>query len=290
MNHFPKAAAASPEGPIESSPPYALLDEPLRSAIRAHHPADDWSIEQLASSYNFRSTSDRRLVFTRLLIRECIRLRRPGVTFRAVDIGSGRGIGRRGEFTRVLKHWIDEFWSVEPDITVTPPEGVFDEIRRATLEDAELPENAFDLAFSFMVMEHVANPARFFAAVARCLRPGGVYLFMTPNADHYFSIATRTLKSLGLEEFVLRIIAGEHGRGYHYPVQYRCNSRRRIDRYAHASGLGRVETAFLEEDGPRGYMKGPLRPFFHFLAWKRKVVRRPDRLLTFLVRMTRDGR
>lgn len=289
MNHFPKALAPSPTGPIETSPPHALLDEASRSAIRPHHPADDWTIEQLASSYNFRSTSDRRVVFTRLLIRECMRLRRPGVPLRAVDIGSGRGIGRRGEFTRVLKHWTDEFWSVEPDTTVSPPEGVFTEIRHATLEDADLPENTFDLAYSFMVMEHVSDPARFFAAVARCLRPGGVYIFMTPNANNYFSIATRALKAIGLEELVLRFIAGEHGRGYHYPVQYRCNSRRQIERHARASGLTRFETAYLEEDGPRGYMKGPLRPLFHLLAWKRTVIRRPDRLLTFLVRMTKDA-
>jgi 2-polyprenyl-3-methyl-5-hydroxy-6-metoxy-1,4-benzoquinol methylase len=284
------SASADPivTGPIESSPRYASLDEPLRSAIRANLPADDWTIEQLASSYNFRSTSDRRVVFTRLLIRECIRLRRPGVPLRVVDIGSGRGIGRRPDCTRALSHWIDEFWSVEPDAGVTLPDGVFTESRHAMLEEADLPENAFDMAYSFMVMEHVSDPARFFAAVARCLRPGGVYIFMTPNANHYFSIATRALKTMGLEELVLRFIAGEHGRGYHYPVQYRCNSRRQIERHARDRGLGRVDIAYLEEDGPRGYMKGPLRPVFHLLAWKRTVLRRPDRLLTFLVRMTRD--
>ncbi|HPG29082.1 MAG TPA: methyltransferase domain-containing protein, partial [Myxococcota bacterium] len=39
----------------------------------------------------------------------------------------------------------------------------------------------FDLAVSFQVVEHLADPAPFVAALADALRPGGVALVSTPN-------------------------------------------------------------------------------------------------------------
>ena len=56
------------------------------------------------------------------------------------------------------------------------------------METADLPENYFDLAYSYMVMEHVADPVGFLKALVKCLQPGGVYVFLTPNKRHYFTI------------------------------------------------------------------------------------------------------
>jgi SAM-dependent methyltransferase len=39
----------------------------------------------------------------------------------------------------------------------------------------------FDAVTSFQVIEHLADPAPFFAAAAACLRPGGVAILTTPN-------------------------------------------------------------------------------------------------------------
>lgn len=46
--------------------------------------------------------------------------------------------------------------------------------RRSTAESLELPPGSVDLITSRSVMEHVANPASAYAAMARVLRPGGV--------------------------------------------------------------------------------------------------------------------
>ncbi len=279
---------AASTGVIESSEPYSKLSEELKQAIAPRHDADELSFEQLADQYNFRNSSDRRLVFTRLIIRECLRLRRDGEPLRVVDIGCGRGIGRDERYVAAMKPFIDEFWGVEPDKSVTPKPEIFDHSRQTLLEDADLPEGYFDMAFSFMVMEHVADPESFYKAVARCLRPGGVHLFMTPNARHYFALVTRSLKAIKVEEFVLRMIKGDGVDEYHYPVQYRCNSKPQVLRHARESGFDQCDFAYMEADGPRPYMKGPLKLPFHMLAWKRTKIRRPDRLLTFIVRMTRS--
>lgn len=47
----------------------------------------------------------------------------------------------------------------------------------------DLPDDSFDIAFSSQLIEHLHpdDVARHFAAVARVLRPGGRYVFNTPN-------------------------------------------------------------------------------------------------------------
>jgi SAM-dependent methyltransferase len=43
---------------------------------------------------------------------------------------------------------------------------------------------SFDLVTANMVLEHLSNPDRVFAEVARVLVPGGRFLFVTPNRSH----------------------------------------------------------------------------------------------------------
>ncbi len=48
------------------------------------------------------------------------------------------------------------------------------------------PEAFFDCVIAKHVVEHLADPPAGFRSVARLLRPGGVFLFMTPNTAHVF--------------------------------------------------------------------------------------------------------
>ena len=79
---------------------------------------------------------------------------------------------------------------------------IFKHFQHATIEDAELPQRFIDLVYSGMVVEHVANPDAFMRSIARCLKPGGVHLFMTVNGSHYFGRMSRSLQRLGLEDVV----------------------------------------------------------------------------------------
>lgn len=279
----------APENEIDSSAEFASLDATLQDAVRARKPGDALSMEESARSYNFKTMSDRRTVLTRQIIRECMRARAKGETVRVMDVGCGRGMERDERYVAAIKRWADEMWGVEPDESVAPPASIFDHVRHALLEDADLPENHFDVAFSYMVMEHVADPERFYTALARTLKPGGVYVFLTPNKAHYFSICTRILMALRLEEIVLRILRGKVSEEYHYPVVYKCNDRKQIERYALTSGFSRVDIACFEITGPRPYLKGPLRPILWAMEWKRRHFRKPHLLLNLMARLTKAG-
>lgn len=273
------------------------MPEPLRAFIAPEKLFDDKAFDELAGTYNFLQTSDRRRVFTRLVVKECERVREErrasgsDVPVRVLDVGCGRGIGQRVEYTRALRFYIDDFWGIEPDATVTPEDGLFDTMQHALMETADLPDNHFDVVYSFMVMEHVANPDAYMADVARVLRPGGVHIFMTPNKAHYFTLTASIMHAMKIDEMLLRLIRRSEMDDYHYPVQYKCNSPKQIDAIGAKHGFLPASYAFLEADGPRGYFPGPTKVLFHALRRKRAMLRNPRVLLTLTARMVKrpDG-
>ena len=93
-------------------------------------------------------------------------------------------------------------WGLEPDPEVHPDDNLFDRYECSTMEDAELPPNSVSVCYSAMVMEHVVDPDEFLAAVFRCLKPGGTYLFITPNGRHYFTRIASFLRRLRADEQV----------------------------------------------------------------------------------------
>lgn len=265
------------------SEPPRPSDAQLDACIAPTAPNDDLAFEELARRYNFQQTSNRLGVFVRLLIRECEERGRP---LRTLDIGCGEGMGQEARFHLAVKRYVDEVWGVEPDTTTRPADGLFEHFQQAMMEDAELPADHFDLAYSCMVMEHVADPDAFMQAVYRVLKPGGVYYFMTPNGRHYFSRLAKLSHVLRIEEVLLPLLLGrKQVESYHYPVQYRINTTRQIDRCAARIGFEAPEYVFMEQIGPKPYFPGPLRLFFHAMRMKRMVWKNPHCLLDLICRV-----
>ncbi len=108
-----------------------------------------------------------------------------------------------------------------------------------TLEEAtEIPENEYDAAIAFMVVEHVADPRAFLEAVHRVLRPGGVFFATTPSSHHPFAWTVRAVQVLGLK----RTAAGRATKKMNeYPAYYRMNSPRAVAPLARELGFARAE-------------------------------------------------
>src|SRR5688572_19492326 len=166
-----------PFGPIGTMPRFRQeihgmrpTDDELDRLLAPRCPNDPMPFSALAAQYNFRLTSDRRRVFSRLVIDECDAREKP---VRALDVGCGRGIGRQTPYTWAIRRALDEFWGIEPDGDVTPEDRLFDHFEHADIQTAALPPAYFDLIYCYMVMEHVAEPASFLTRVHECLKPGG---------------------------------------------------------------------------------------------------------------------
>ena len=57
------------------------------------------------------------------------------------------------------------------------------DVHVASLEDADLPERAYDAVSALHVVEHVPDVAGFLREMARRARPGGHVLVEVPNLD-----------------------------------------------------------------------------------------------------------
>lgn len=246
---------------------------------------DGFTFSQLQTAYNYRNISERRLTFARLIVDQLKSLQSPTTV---LDIGCGRGIARDNLWQWAIRPYADSYWGIEPDPSVVPQQGIFDQTQTALMETADLPESSVDVAYSWMVMEHVEKPVEFCESLYRALKPGGTYFFATPNAKHYFTIVAKFCKNLGIDERVLSLIRKQDDLDeYHYPVQYKFNSESMVADAAKRSGFAAPEFLCLETEGPSKYFPGPTKPLYHALAWKRSKLKRPEVLLTMMGRLTK---
>jgi ubiquinone/menaquinone biosynthesis C-methylase UbiE len=202
---------------------------------------------------------------------------------RVLDIGCGEGVGTDPAlFQRVVAE-SDEFWGVEPDTSIEPRPGVFSNFQHALFEDAEIPDESIDVAYSCMVMEHVQNPEGFMAKAFRVLKPGGTYIFLTVNGAHYFARIANAMRALRVDETVLRAVRSEAVvEGYHYPTAYKFNRPRQIAAVCSRLGFEAPRYVFAEHEGARCYFPGPTVAAWHLFTLKRRLLRNPRLLLELI--------
>lgn len=113
-------------------------------------------------------------------------------------------------------------------------------------------ENSLDLITCHMVVEHLDQPLKAFTEVARCLRPGGAFMVITPNLLNYGVFGNAVATKLMPEKLRLRIVHALDSRTDDdiFPVRYRANTMRRLVRLLKVSGLQVHETLGLRQQRP----------------------------------------
>jgi SAM-dependent methyltransferase len=121
------------------------------------------------------------------------------------------------------------------DLDALVPEQVPPNVayRQCTTDTIPFGDAEFDVVLIRSVLEHVAEPEKTFAELARVTRPGGVVLIYLPNKWDYVSVVARL--SGPLKKWLLRTVV--RPRWDDFPVFYRCNTRRAIRRLAASSGF-----------------------------------------------------
>jgi ubiquinone/menaquinone biosynthesis C-methylase UbiE len=163
--------------------------------------------------------------FYAALIRDNLR---PGQ--RVLDLGCGRG-GVLEQIGSAVGYPV----GLDPDHSSLVEHRLPDLPRAAALSDAiPLRDGCVDLVLCSWVIEHLAEPARSFREIARVLRPGGVFIFITPNKLSPAALLNRVLHPLQH-----RLVPLLYGRDESdaFPVTYRANTRRALDKLADHAGL-----------------------------------------------------
>jgi ubiquinone/menaquinone biosynthesis C-methylase UbiE len=94
---------------------------------------------------------------------------------------------------------------------------------------------AFDLATANMVVEHLDDPETQFREVSRILKPGGLFVFHTPNARGY-GVTIGRLVPRWVKLPLIRLLQGRNEQDV-YKTYYRANTERRIQDLAGQSGF-----------------------------------------------------
>jgi ubiquinone/menaquinone biosynthesis C-methylase UbiE len=114
---------------------------------------------------------------------------------------------------------------------------------------------AFDLVTANMVVEHVQLPAELLGEVRRVLKPGGKFLFHTPNLWGYTTLTARLLPQR-LKIWLAQFLQGREEADV-FPTFYRLNSPASIKAIARESGLEVSEISLIESSAQTA-MLGPL--------------------------------
>lgn len=99
---------------------------------------------------------------------------------RVLDVGSGAG-----EVLRELSQlgWEGEGVDPDPDAAQIALRDHGLNVRTGMLEDQGYPDDHFDAVVTSHVVEHVHDPISLFEECRRVLRPGGLFVAATPNAE-----------------------------------------------------------------------------------------------------------
>ncbi|MBV9101464.1 MAG: class I SAM-dependent methyltransferase [Candidatus Dormibacteraeota bacterium] len=138
---------------------------------------------------------------------------------------------------------------VEPDLAALRSNTLVTHRVRAAGEALPFADASFGLVASAWVLEHLDNPGLVFAEIARVLRPGGSFVFLTPNAWNYNAWLIRAVPNRWHGLFTRRLYARREGDTY--PVRYRANSPRSLPALLAAAGFSSVT---LEYNGDPTYI------------------------------------
>ncbi|MES2177454.1 MAG: class I SAM-dependent methyltransferase [Gemmatimonadota bacterium] len=116
-------------------------------------------------------------------------------------------------------------------------------VARADARSLPFSSDTFDLVTANMVVEHLDDPTRQFAEIGRVLKPGGRFVFHTPNSLSYDVRIARLLPD-SLKQHLARILEGRQESDV-FPTHYRANSLEDITRVATAAGLDLESAVFV---------------------------------------------
>jgi SAM-dependent methyltransferase len=152
-----------------------------------------------------------------------------------------------------LEDWLENHCKtlVGMDVSVTSHLNV-KSLVQGSMYDLPFGDNSFDLITCRMVAEHLDRPRQAFAECARCLRPGGAIVVLTPNLLNYAVLGNAVATKVLPDKLRRRIVHATDSRADDdiFPVRYKANTMPRLTRSLSACGLQIHERVGLRQQRP----------------------------------------
>ncbi len=154
---------------------------------------------------------------------------------RWLDVGCGRG-----GLVELLGSQVALCVGLDPDqASLREHRAAGVRLTAGQMETPPYVSGAFDLITCSWVLEHLSDPPRALMAIARLLRPGGHFVFLTPNALNYIIRLNRLAPTRWQRALVRRLYHREAADTF--PVYYRANTPAHLDTLLNSCGLRRVD-------------------------------------------------
>lgn len=114
---------------------------------------------------------------------------------------------------------------------------------------------SFDIVTANMVVEHLSEPTVALAEIHRVLRPGGIFVFHTPNVKNYqFRLAARLPQSV--KNFLVLLLEGRSSKDV-FPTHYKINTLSSVAEISRAVGFDLRDVKAVNSSA-EAIMLGPL--------------------------------
>jgi len=162
-----------------------------------------------------------------------------------LDLGAGAGIVEAMNFRGIAGRVCGV--DLDPRVETNP---MLDEGRVSDAAGIPYPDQTFDVVFADNVMEHLDDPISVYREVYRVLKPGGLFLFKTPNKTHYMPIIARLTPHRFHQ--VINQIRGRSEMDT-FPTHYRSNSITDVQKLGNETGF--VVDAIERIEGRPEYLR-----------------------------------
>ena len=108
-------------------------------------------------------------------------------------------------------------------------------LTESPLHTLPFADNTFDVVTCSWVLEHIEEPLATLREVSRVMKPGGRFIFITPNALNYV-VGLRRLVPENLSQRIVKLIYGRD-EDFINPTYYRLNTPWDLERVAMDAGL-----------------------------------------------------
>jgi SAM-dependent methyltransferase len=152
---------------------------------------------------------------------------------RILDLGCGRG-----GVVELLWRDVRLAAGIDPDPpSLTEHRAPGMPVIRGVGEGLPFAGSSFDVVVCVWVLEHLRDPAAVLSEVRRVLRPGGHFIFLTPNLRNPLLVLNRLGKAAPLIQ--TRLVSRFYGRRESdtFPVQYKANTVGALIKLAARAGL-----------------------------------------------------